>query len=101
MQAKTLTPDAIEALVIDLIKRHTSPKRIILFGSRARGDNAPRADFDIAIDDDTLTPAKVALLRSEIEELPTLHEIDLVWLNGVNEKFRQKIVAEGRILYER
>ena len=35
--------------LVDLLVREVEPDRIILFGSRARGDNSERSDYDICV----------------------------------------------------
>lgn len=35
--------------IVDIIIRTASPRKIILFGSRARGDNSENSDYDIFI----------------------------------------------------
>jgi predicted nucleotidyltransferase len=76
------------------------PKRIILFGSRARDDAQARSDYDIAIDDDELTLAKLARIRADMEIVPTLLSIDVVWMNRAADTLRQRILNEGKTLYE-
>lgn len=36
-------------LVVEAIRRETSPERIILFGSQSRGSAKPESDLDIAV----------------------------------------------------
>lgn len=100
MLPSTVSKKSIEQLIVETILNYSQPYRIILFGSRARGDAESRADYDIAVDDQKLTRLKLARIRADLELLPTLHEIDLVWLNRVAENFRRRILEEGKILYE-
>jgi len=86
--------------IVNTILKRARPQRIFLFGSRARGDAQERADYDIAIDDETLTPAILAQIRADMEELPTLLSIDIVWMNRANTVLRERILSEGKILYE-
>ncbi len=44
----TVTPPELVPLVA-LIVRIASPERIILFGSRARGDAGPNSDYDLLV----------------------------------------------------
>ncbi len=90
----------IEQMIVDAIVRHIKPKRIILFGSRARDDSQARSDYDIAIDDDELTLAKLAQIRADMEIVPTLLAIDVVWMNRAAETLRRRILNEGKTLYE-
>lgn len=41
--------DPILNKIVDIIVKTVSPQKVILFGSRARGDNAPQSDYDILI----------------------------------------------------
>ncbi len=87
----------LETFIVEAIVRRIRPQRIILFGSRARGDAQERADYDIAIDDETLTPAILAQIRADMEELPTLLSIDIVWMNRANAILQERILSEGKI----
>lgn len=70
-------------------------KRVILYGSRARGDADERLDFDIAIDTDC--PDKIPDFLDILEHNPiTLLGFDVVVLASVTEDFRARILAEGR-----
>ena len=35
--------------IIEISKKHSEINKVILFGSRARGDNGDRSDIDLAI----------------------------------------------------
>ncbi len=91
----------VEQIIVNTIIKRVKPKRIILFGSRARDDAQARSDYDIAIDDDMLTPSLLAQIRADVETVPTLLSIDVVWMNRAAETLRHRILNEGKILYER
>ncbi|WFA08546.1 nucleotidyltransferase domain-containing protein [Tissierella sp. Yu-01] len=75
--------------------------KIILFGSRARGDNKSNSDVDLAIF--TLPGfAHKGFLTSDIDELNTLLKIDIVFINKDTDiKLLKNIEKEGVLLYER
>lgn len=52
--------------------------KIVLFGSRARGDNKPRSDIDIAVYG--LDARRQSAFREAIDDLPTLLEFDIVFI---------------------
>lgn len=64
--------------IAEVGKKYNAEK-IVLFGSRARRDNRARSDIDIAVYG--IMPDKQALFRSDINELPTLLDFDIVFVN--------------------
>jgi uncharacterized protein len=45
----TLTPQEAVSKITETLVAAARPKRIILFGSQARGDAAPSSDFDVMV----------------------------------------------------
>ena len=73
-------------------------KKVILFGSRARGDYKRTSDIDIAVSGGDF--AKFAL--DVEEETSTLLEFDIVNLDkAMQDELREAIEREGKILYEK
>lgn len=83
--------------ICDLAKKY-GLTRVILFGSRARGDYKRTSDIDLAV-----TGGNITLFTLDVEdETSTLLSFDVVNLDGsVQEKLRESIEREGRILYEK
>ena len=73
---------------IAAIGRRFRAERVVLFGSRARGDNRSRSDIDIAVFG--ASPDDLPAFREQLDELPTLLEFDLVF---VTEQTDPKLVA--------
>lgn len=73
-------------------------EKVILFGSRARGDNKERSDIDLAIEGGNAT-----LFAVEADEkIQTLLMFDIVDLGGfVQDELRQSIEREGKVIYEK
>ncbi len=82
--------------------RFKNIEKVVLFGSRARGDNTERSDYDIAVYGD-LSRREMAVLRTAFDEdLPTLHKIDLIFMCVQAESdFTVNIEKEGKIIYEK
>ncbi|MGC9101199.1 MAG: type III-B CRISPR module RAMP protein Cmr1 [Caldisericum sp.] len=76
--------------IIHKIEKQILPKKIILFGSRARGDAHKNADIDIAVESE-----------KPIGEIDVIAPIDIVVLNKANKELKEKIAREGIIIYER
>lgn len=84
--------------IISAIRRHANVKRIILYGSRARGDYGRASDIDIAVE----CQDKNGFVRNLIDdEVRTLLKLDIVNLADVNEKLRHEIDEEGIVVYEK
>lgn len=86
----------LEEDIIRFAKRN-SIQKVILFGSRARGDNSERSDIDLAVSGgDALN-----FYFDVEEEAWTLLMFDVVNLDeGISEELRAEINRDGVILYE-
>lgn len=76
-----------------------SASRLVLFGSRARGDCGTRSDVDLAVYG--LSPAQAGRFALELEELPTLLKFDLVRVDAQTAPaLLENIEREGVVLYD-
>ncbi len=82
------------------IRRLPCVERMILFGSRARGDARRRSDIDLAVACPQASREEWVRIRDLADEAPTLLEIDLVRLDQGPGRMRDTIEFEGVILYE-
>lgn len=83
--------------IISLAKKHQIEK-VILFGSRARGDYRKISDIDLAVSGGDVISFTVAVE----EETSTLLQYDIVNLDGaVQTELLESIRSEGKILYEK
>ena len=87
--------------VVSLIRKDIGPDRILLFGSRAEGKHNPGSDFDIALDGKKISVRKMRELREKLEEVSSLHKVDIIFLESVDKEFKDIILRKGKILYER
>ena len=84
----------------DLARKHTI-HRVVLFGSRARGDSHVTSDIDLAIFPLPDFNSR-GMVNSEIDELTTLLKIDLVFVDEQTAAdLLDRINREGVLLYER
>jgi len=75
-------------------------EQIILFGSRAREDNDLRSDIDLAVLCPKADHVEWLKLVNLVEEAKTLYFIDFIRLDEASQAFREKILKEGKMLYE-
>lgn len=66
---------------------------IFLFGSRAKGDNLERSDFDVGIFGNSPVPwSKMTIIKDKIDRIPTLKKIDIIDLKSSSESFKKEAV---------
>ncbi len=103
-----LTPDLLDEIVTRILAVG-APQRIVLFGSRARGDARSDSDLDLLIVEDSPLPryrrpprylrALVGVFPAKDVVVWTPTEVD-AWRN-VPHAFITTALREGRTLYER
>ena len=72
--------------------------RIMLFGSRARGDFNRHSDIDIGIiPKNKCDRIKLISIKDKIEELNIPYKVDVVDISRVSNIFRKKVMGEGKI----
>lgn len=109
LRVTRVTPAVID-VVTQRIVEAINPRRIILFGSQARGDAAESSDLDLFVIQDSEQPDRV--VRNHIEHLlldrrfgldlivRTPEEVALNVADG-NPFYTDHIFGEGIVLYER
>ena len=91
-------PEKVKDKIIELARK-CGVKKVILFGSRARGDNWERSDIDLAISGGDRV--RFTLDVDETDIVPTLLMFDVVDLDEpCNEDLRESINRDGVVLYE-
>ena len=78
-------------------------EKVLLFGSRARGDAVDVSDFDVAVVAPSLSEDAWARFVSNLrDKAPTLCHLDILRLEAViRDALRQHILEEGIVIYER
>src|SRR5437867_10344737 len=97
--------------IVDALREAGQPERVMLFGSRARGDARPDSDFDLLI----VQPAQpgssrwqeLRRLRQALRRFPIAKDLLLFrpaefeyWRESLNHVVGRSLRA-GRLLYER
>jgi len=75
--------------------------KVVLFGSRARGDYFETSDIDIGIlPRKEINRGKIALLREKIENSNIPYKVDVVDLSQASKVFTDKVLEEGVIIWK-
>src|SRR5258706_6431210 len=104
-----MSEEALLKEMVARIRRALNPERIILFGSRARGQARDNSDFDILVIQESDQPRyrRSAPLYPALADLPI--EVDVLvytpeevqdW-SAVPQAFVSTAIREGRVIYER
>ena len=95
--------DSVLKFVVSPQNIHPKIAKIILFGSRARGDSHERSDYDLAVVAPTMTSEEWASWALNIrEKVPTLRGVDLILSNeDTSESLKSAIAKDGKVIYER
>ncbi len=94
-------PPGVKSSLEQLFSAHPEIEKVFVFGSRARGDGDDRSDIDLAIVAPTATPRRWLEVVFALEEADTLLSIDVVRWKEASVALRERILAEGKVLYER
>ncbi len=105
-----MTAPLVPPELLDRVVAYFHPRKIILFGSRARGEAGPDSDFDLLVVVDDDTPREKVTLRAGVESRRGFHEpTDVIPVR--EERFRQRAqipgtlsraaTLEGIVVYER
>jgi predicted nucleotidyltransferase len=76
-------------------------EKVVLFGSRARGDHSPVSDYDVAVWAEHLSAVDKARFCVDVEDIETLKKIDIVFIDAaITAELMKNIVAEGVVILE-
>lgn len=94
--------DKVVKEITKYLLNYDSIEKVMLFGSRARGDNHDRSDYDIAIFGDISSTDSASIKYFLSEEIATLHKIDCVFVSKIEAsgKLFENIITEGIVIYE-
>ena len=77
--------------------------KIILFGSRARGDNTDKSDYDIAVFSNNMDISEQNRFLDDIDNIETLNKIDVVFIKEkhINTELYKNIINDGVIIMDK
>lgn len=88
--------------VVKIITEFKDVEKIVIFGSRAKGNSSRVSDIDIAIFSKEWTSTDINLAKDRLEnEVMTPLKIDLLNYYGLTKKsLKENILKEGIIIYD-
>ena len=93
--------DSVEAIkkIVEPIAKQYKIKRVVMFGSRARGDYNGKSDYDFCITKDEGMGLKYFEFHQNLEKALSSH-VDLVTDEYADDYILQDIDKEGVVIYE-
>ena len=87
-------------IITEIIKKELPEASIFLFGSRARGDNSPGSDVDIAIyNKKPINIITIAKIQDEIESANVPFFVDIVDANYTSD-IMKKLIEKDKVLWK-
>jgi uncharacterized protein len=96
--------------IVQRIRSVANPRKIVLFGSRARNEHRPNSDIDLLVIEESTLPRhrRAVPLCAALADMPIDVDTEVVvytpaeveeW-RGANAAFITTALREGRVLYE-
>jgi len=93
-------PIRVKEYLGQLFATYFEIEKVIVFGSRARGDADERSDIDLLIVAPAATSRQWLDILFRLENADTLLSIDVVRWKEASATLRERIITEGKVLYE-
>ncbi|MFZ5528621.1 MAG: DEAD/DEAH box helicase family protein [Pseudomonadota bacterium] len=88
------------AKLLSVFDQTPNVERVVLFGSRARGDFRHESDIDLALDAPDMSAPEFVALQARLEGLGLLYGVDIVHLQALmDDRFKGFIERDGRDLW--
>lgn len=87
---------AVLSQAVEILKKEGC-RTIILYGSRAKGNDTERSDIDLAVDCD----GDADELKAKLLDIPTLLHFDIVTLSDASQDLKQEITSHGKLLFQK
>ena len=93
-------PETIHVELKTIFDKYPNIKKVILYGSRAKGTNTKRSDIDLVIANSQLDRFTLSNIKSEIEESDIPNLVDIQLLEEIdNQELLDHINRVGKVVY--
>lgn len=91
-----------QSKLISLFQTYSNIKKVILYGSRAKGNFRPGSDIDLTVDAPNMNLSEILRVENSIDDLLLPYKVDLSLLHQIdNEALIEHIKRVGIVFYER
>lgn len=93
--------DAVITELQDVFRRHSNIKKVLIFGSRSKGNYRAGSDIDLAVIGTGIDYNQLLNIQCEIEDLELLYSIDLLnYQEKMGTPIGDHIDRVGQVFYE-
>jgi proline iminopeptidase len=90
----------IRASLRQVFAQYPAIDKVLVYGSRGRGDFQAHSDIDLAILAPKMTDREFSSLWNALDDLPILFRLDVVhWDRATNAALKENIIADGVALH--
>ncbi|AYD40696.1 nucleotidyltransferase domain-containing protein [Clostridium fermenticellae] len=92
--------DKLKSELEVIFKKYVEIEKVLLFGSRARGNNRYNSDVDLCIFGKNITNLILAKISMDVNELDTCLSFDILSMNELSKDgLINNILKEGIVIY--
>ncbi|MCQ2975088.1 MAG: nucleotidyltransferase domain-containing protein [Bacteroidales bacterium] len=85
-----------------VFKKYKNIKRVLIFGSRSKGNYKEGSDIDLAIEGDEVDFNQILTILADIDDLELLHNVDLInYQEKKDTPIGEHIARVGKVFYIR
>lgn len=95
-------PDEVSARLRQVFGRHPEIERVVIYGSRAKGNFRAGSDIDLTFEGDAIDLPLMLKIENELDDLLLPYQLDLSLLAHLDDPdLRAHIARVGQVLYDR
>lgn len=100
IKTETGLSQKVISLLTSVFEAFPKIQKVIVFGSRAKGDFHSGSDIDLAVKASNMSYSEIQQLKLAIDDLNLLYKVDLVDIDRIdNQDLREHIQRVGFALY--
>jgi predicted nucleotidyltransferase len=93
--------DSVISELQDVFRRHANISKVLIFGSRAKGNYREGSDIDLVAIGNDLDYSQIIKILTEIDNLELLYSVDLLDYNKtINTPIGEHIDRVGQVFYQ-
>jgi predicted nucleotidyltransferase len=95
-------PDSALQSIVDIFRRFPVIDKVVLFGSRAKGNFSAGSDIDMAVFGTFFTSQDLLLLKVRLDDLGLIYKFDPVFYAAIKDpEFKDHIDRVGIQIYQK